>query len=111
MIWTAFWDRAIAIASFCAPMLRPICKDAFPSLFASAKGEYSTQPASGPILNKDNTFKRLNEMDIEFPLTQVEQGVRSAYVVSLNDQLQDVRSQPFVYHRPRSVAGDIKGHS
>lgn len=113
MIWAAFCsvtEPAIAIANACAPMLRPICKAAFLSLFGSAKGGYSTQPASGPILSKDNAFKRINEMDSEFPLTRIEHRSWSAYEVSLNDQSQDDRSQDVTYHTLRRVVGDIKGH-
>ncbi|KAJ5359268.1 uncharacterized protein N7496_011681 [Penicillium cataractarum] len=103
MIWAAFWsvtEPAIAIANACAPML----------LFGSVKVGYSTQPASGPILSKDNTFKQINEMDSEFPLTRIKHRTGSAYEVSLNDQSQDGRSQDVTYHTPRSVVGDIKGH-
>ncbi|OQD82255.1 hypothetical protein PENANT_c022G01824 [Penicillium antarcticum] len=66
MIWAAFWsvtEPALATANGCAPMLRPILKAAFPSLFNTAKAEYATQPASGPILSKSNTSKRIDEMD------------------------------------------------
>ncbi|KAJ5949293.1 hypothetical protein N7454_000877 [Penicillium verhagenii] len=110
MIWAAFWsvtEPALAIANSCAPMLRPIVKAAFPSLFGSAKAGYSTQPASNgpkPILSKNNTFDRI--VDIEYPLTQMDERSASGDEGSLNDRSHDDRSHDEPYHFPRSVVGD-----
>lgn len=117
MIWAAFWsvtEPALAIANSCAPMLRPIFKAAFPSLFGSAKDAYSTQPASGPILSKSTNSRRMNgmdEMDSEFPLTRLHGDARSADEGSLNDQLHDDRSQDMPYHNSKSVVMSLKGVS
>lgn len=68
-----------------------------------------TPRAVPPTMSKNYTFKRgMNEMNSEFPLTQIEQGVWSTYEVSLNDQSQEGRSQGVMYHRPMRVVGDIK---
>ncbi|KAJ5935099.1 hypothetical protein N7466_004646 [Penicillium verhagenii] len=115
MTWAAFWsvtEPALAIANSCAPMLRPIAKAAFPSLFGSAKAGYSTQPASTgpkPILSKNNTFDRI--VDIEYPLTQMDERSASGDEGSLNDRSHDGRSHDEPYHFPRSVVGDHKDHS
>lgn len=116
MIWAAFWsvtEPALAIANSCAPMLRPILKAAFPSLFASAQSGYSTQPASGPI-NKSTPSRRMDrmdEMDSEYPLTRLPGDTRSADEGSLNDQSQDGRSQDVPYHISKSVMMSLKGQS
>lgn len=99
MIWAAFWsvaEPALAIANACAPMLRPILKAAFPTLFASAKAKYSTEPASGPIASKSNSSKRMygmDEEDSEYPLTRLGQEPGFTDTRSLNEQSQDGRSQ------------------
>ncbi|KAJ5655986.1 hypothetical protein N7507_007936 [Penicillium longicatenatum] len=115
MIWAAFWsvtEPALAIGNSCAPMLRPILKAACPSLFASAKAGYSTQPASGPkpILSKNNTFDRIHDVDIEYPLTQMDQR-SDGDEGSLNARSHDSRLQDGPRHFPRSVVGDDKAHS
>ncbi|KAJ5375244.1 hypothetical protein N7517_007250 [Penicillium concentricum] len=115
MIWAAFWsvtEPALAIANSCAPMLRPILKAAFPSLFSSVRAVYSTQPSTGPTLSKNSTAKRtygIDETDSEFPLTQLDQIPGSVDGGSLNDQSQDGRSHYTPYHTPRSVVGTPKG--
>ncbi|KAJ5230319.1 hypothetical protein N7489_011027 [Penicillium chrysogenum] len=117
MIWAAFWsvtEPALAIANSCAPMLRPILKAAFPSLFSSVRAAYSTQPSTKPALSKNSTAKRthgMDEMDSEFPLTQLDQVPGSADGGSLNDQSQDGRSHYTSYQTPRSVVGTPKGLS
>ncbi|OQE01171.1 hypothetical protein PENVUL_c044G04087 [Penicillium vulpinum] len=115
MIWAAFWsvtEPALAISNSCAPMLRPILKAAFPSLFSSVRIAYSTQPSTGPTLSKSSTAKRgygMDEMDSEFPLTQLDQVPGSADGTSLNDQSQDARSHYMPYQTSRSVVGTPKG--
>ncbi|KAJ6090345.1 hypothetical protein N7486_009160 [Penicillium sp. IBT 16267x] len=115
MIWAAFWsvtEPALAIGNSCAPMLRPILKAALPSLFASAKAGYSTQPASSgpkPILSKNNTFGRIHDVDIEYPLTQMDQR-SDGDEGSMNDRSHDSRSQDGPRQFPRSVVGDPKAH-
>ncbi|CAG7942813.1 unnamed protein product [Penicillium nalgiovense] len=55
MIWAAFWsvtEPTLAIANSCAPMLRPIHKAAFLSLFSSVRTAYSTQPSTKPALSR-----------------------------------------------------------
>ncbi|KAJ5777588.1 hypothetical protein N7520_000834 [Penicillium odoratum] len=114
MTWAAFWsvtEPALAISNACAPMLRPILKAACPALFASAKAGYSTHPASGPkpILSKNNTFDRIHDVDIEYPLTELDQRSASDEG-SLNDRSHDSRSQDGPRQFPRSVVGERKGH-
>ncbi|KAJ5637746.1 hypothetical protein N7490_007625 [Penicillium lividum] len=104
-------EPALAISNACAPMLRPILKAACLALFASAKAGYSTQPASGPkpILSKDNTFDRIHDVDIEYPLTELDQRSASDEG-SLNDRSHDSRSQDGPRQFPRSVVGEHKRH-
>ncbi|OQE96365.1 hypothetical protein PENNAL_c0001G07660 [Penicillium nalgiovense] len=117
MIWAAFWsvtEPTLAIANSCAPMLRPIHKAAFPSLFSSVRAAYSTKPSTKPALSKNSTAKRthgIDEMDSEFPLTQLDQVPGSADGGSLNDQSQDGRSHYTSYQPPRSVGTTPKGLS
>lgn len=95
-------------------MLRPILKAAFPSLFSSVRVPYSTQPSTGPVLSKNSTAKRvhgIDEMDSEFPLTQLDQRPGSADGESLNDQSQDGRLHYTRYQASRSVIGTPKGFS
>ncbi|KAJ5822999.1 hypothetical protein N7447_005339 [Penicillium robsamsonii] len=115
MIWAAFWsvtEPALAISNSCAPMLRPILKAAFPSLFSSVCATYSTQPSTGPSLSKNSTAKRtfgMDETDSEFPLTQLDQIPGSADGGSLNDRSQDGRSHYTPYQNPRSIVGTPRG--
>ncbi|KGO65644.1 hypothetical protein PITC_007620 [Penicillium italicum] len=117
MIWAAFWsvtEPALAISNSCAPMLRPILKATFPSLFSSVRVAYSTQPSIGPVLSKNSTGKRvhgMDEMDSEFPLTQLDQRPGSASGGSLNDQSQDGRPHYTLYQTSESVVGTPKGLS
>lgn len=53
----------------------------------------------------------MDEMDSEFPLTQLDQVPGSADGGSLNDQSQDGRSHYTSYQTPRSVVGTPKGLS
>lgn len=92
-------------------MLRPIFKVVFPNLFASARAEYTTQPISGPKSTKNRTAERMDEMDSEFPLTQVQGRLESGYEGSLNDQSQDSRSQDRPCQTPQSIVGDLKRYS
>ncbi|CAG8019785.1 unnamed protein product [Penicillium nalgiovense] len=117
MIWAAFrsvTEPALAIANSCAPMLWLILKAAFPSLLSSVRAAYSTKPSTKPALSKNSTAKRthgIDEMDSEFPLTQLDQVPGSADGGSLNDQSQDGRSHYTSYQPPRSVGTTPKGLS
>ncbi|CDM36242.1 hypothetical protein DTO013E5_9935 [Penicillium roqueforti] len=116
MIWAAFWsvtEPALAIGNACAPMLRPILKAAFPSLFGSHDG-YSSQPFTGgpTSLSKNSTVKRghgMDEEDSEFPLTRLDQIPGSADGLSLNDQSQDGRSHYASYQVSTTIVGPAKG--
>jgi hypothetical protein len=99
MIWAAFWsvtEPALANLNACVPMLRPVFKAAFPTLFASRNTGYSTQPASGGSGSKNKVFKRMNDVESEFQLTQLEEPVRSSREGTSengDDRSQDDRSQ------------------
>jgi hypothetical protein len=114
MIWAAFWsvtEPALANLNACVPMLRPVFKAAFPTLFASRNTGYSTQPASGGSGSKNKVFKRMNDVESEFQLTQLEEPVRSSREGtsengddrSQDDRSQDDRSHDESTHVPRSV--------
>ncbi|KAF7173264.1 hypothetical protein CNMCM5623_005491 [Aspergillus felis] len=114
MIWAAFWsvtEPALANLNACVPMLRPVFKAAFPTLFASRKAAYSTQPASGGSGIKNKAFKRINDGGSEFQLTRLEEPVRTSREGrsehgdgrSQDDRSQDRRSQDESTHVPRSV--------
>jgi hypothetical protein len=118
MIWAAFWsvtEPALANLNACVPMLRPIFKAAFPTLFASRK-IYSTQPESGGSGDKNKAFRRMNDVDSDLQLTnlaQLEEPVGTSREVrsvhgddgSQDDRLQDGRSHDESTHVPRSVIG------
>lgn len=116
MIWAAFWsvtEPALANLNACVPMLRPVFKAAFPTLFASRK-MYSTQPGSGASGIKNKAFKRMNEVESDLQLTNLTQlePVRTSREGRISehgddgshdDRSQDGRSQDESTHVPRSV--------
>lgn len=109
MIWAAFWsvtEPALAITNACVPMLRPVFKAAFPTLFASAKAEYTAKVGQSGDSGSNNAFKRIND---EYPLTQIEEGDKtfshggaSGYEASLNDRSHDGSARQI----PSSVIGN-----
>ncbi|KAJ5894499.1 hypothetical protein N7495_006190 [Penicillium taxi] len=112
MTWAAFWsvtEPSLAVSNSCAPMIRPVIRAAFPRFFPTANAGYSGTPptgGSGAILSKNHTSK-MNEMDSEFPLTQLVVETGSLYEGSLNDQSQDGHSQDAQHrHFPTSVIVD-----
>lgn len=109
MIWAAFWsvaEPALAVTNSCIPMLRPVLKAFFPSLFSSARDrDYSSQ--TGPSVGSSLNFHRrrnIDDTDGEMPLTQLQEGAgkwsRSGDEASLNERLQEGHSAT---HLPRSV--------
>ncbi|RHZ56802.1 hypothetical protein CDV55_104579 [Aspergillus turcosus] len=84
----------------CEPMLRPVFNAAFPKLFASDKAGYSTHPPTGASGSKNSAFGRMNDVDSEFQLTQLEErtGSREGRTGDGDEGSLDGRSQDWSTH-------------
>lgn len=108
MIWAALWsvaEPAMEITNSCIPMMRPVLKAFFPSLFASAHA-YSTEAGTetgGRSLSSSYAFNKQRknyESDSNVPLTLRERPGKTSRgddeESSLNDRLDSVHSRSVI---------------